>query len=63
MDTGAWGAGVTSLGSLGCGLSMAGCDGGNFSRGVSTRVGEVGPPYIDEPGDSVESSREKFDIT
>ena len=58
MDTGAWGAGVTSLGSLGCGLKTAGCGGGNSSRGISTRVGEAGPLYVDEAGDSVESLQE-----
>ncbi len=55
MGTGAWGAGVRSLGSLGCGLRMAGCGGGNSSRGISMRVGEAGPLYMDEPGDSTES--------
>jgi len=55
LDTGAWGAGVRSLGTLGCGLRMAGCGGGNSSRGVLTRVGEVGPLYVDEAGDSFEA--------
>ncbi len=55
MGTGAWEVGVMSLGSLGCGLRVAGCDGGNSSRGVLTRVGEAGPLYVDEAGDSVES--------
>jgi len=56
--TGAWGVGVTSRGSLGCGLKMAGCGRGNSSRGVLTRVEEVGPLYVDEAGDSAESLRE-----
>ncbi len=54
--TGAWGVGVMSLDSLGCGLREAGCGGGNSSRGILTRVGEAGPLYADEAGDSVESS-------
>ena len=55
---GAWGAGVRSLGSLGRGTKGLGCGGGNSSRGVSMRVGEVGPLYVDEAGDSAESLRE-----
>jgi len=55
MGIGAWGAGVRSLGTPGCGLKMAGCGGGNSSRGVSTRVGEAGPLYVDEAGDSLEA--------
>ena len=58
MGTGAWEVGVTSLGTLGCGLRAAGCGGGNSSRGISTRVGEAGPLYVDEAGDSVESLQE-----
>jgi len=55
VGIGAWGVGVMSQGSLGCGLKVAGCGGGNSSRGISTRVGEAGPPYVDEAGDSMES--------
>ncbi len=58
VGTGAWGVGVTSLGTPGCGLKVAGCAGGNSSRGILMRVGEVGPPYMDEPGDLAESLRE-----
>ncbi len=42
--TGAWGAGVRSLGIPGRERKAPGCGGGNSSRGVSTRVGEAGPP-------------------
>ncbi len=41
--TGAMGAGVRSLGCPGREVKIPGCVGGNSSRGVSTRVGEVGP--------------------
>src|SRR6266478_9446977 len=40
--TGAWGAGVRSLGIPGCKRKAPGCSGGKSSRGVSTRVGEAG---------------------
>ncbi len=60
--TGAVGAGVMSLGSPGQEVKIPGCVGGNSSRGISTRVGEAGPPYIDEPGDSVEPLREISDM-
>ena len=43
VGIGAWEAGVRSLGIPGCERKVAGCDGGNSSRGVSTRVGEAGP--------------------
>ena len=55
VGIGAWGAGVRSLGTPGCERKAPGCSGGNSSRGVSMRVGEAGPPYVDEAGDSVES--------
>ncbi len=44
VGIGAWGAGVRSLGCLGCEVKMPGCIGRNSSRGVLTRVGEAGPP-------------------
>jgi len=44
MGIGAVGAGVKSLGWPGHEVKIPGCVGGNSSRGVSTRVGEVGPP-------------------
>ena len=55
VGIGALEGGVRSRGSPGCGLEMAGCTGGNSSRGVSMRVGEVGPLYADEVRDSAES--------
>ncbi len=42
--TGAVGAGVRSLGSPGREVKIPGCVRGKSSRGVSTRVGEAGPP-------------------
>ena len=42
VGTGAWGVGVRSLGCLGREVKIPGCVGGKSSRGVSTRVGEVG---------------------
>ncbi len=58
VGTGAWGVGVRSLGSPGCGLKTVGCGRGNSLRGISMRVGEVGPPYVDEAGDSAEALQE-----
>ncbi len=42
--TGAWGAGVRSLGIPGRERKAPGCGGRNSSRGILMRVGEVGPP-------------------
>ena len=55
VGTGATGAGVKSLGCLGREVTIPGCVGGNSSRGISTRVGEAGPPYVDEAGDLAEA--------